>query len=426
MAEYTGNDLGNIIHGEEEQANVIIGRGGPDILLGGLFEDTIYGYDSVEGPDVGDLIDGQAGEDSLSGNLGNDTIFGGFGNDSIFGDEGNDQLWGQSGEDSIEGGDGNDTAFGGAYSDMLKLGIGDDFGAGGTSADRVYGQEGNDDLFGNQGNDKLRGDTGNDTMQGGTQIDRLFGGDGADVLWSYEDPADPRNIGNPPDDEASDSLYGANGSDTAHGAAGQDYIDGGAGNDFLYGYANSDYIFGGQGDDVIEGGSEDDVLIGGTANDTINGGEGADTLIGHDVSLGASSQVDILTGGDGPDLFIVNGGSEANPAYSFNGNDDYAEIRDFQGVGYVDPQDPSNGDQGQGDQIVLLAEYEGYYFISQEGITEQGITYKEISLNLGFANPDRVPDLIARVYENPNSFFNLETDVIYEPVGFDAQFLAST
>lgn len=58
---------------------IITGTGGPDILTGGVGDDTIYGL----GGD--DLLSGGAGNDSLDGGAGHDILVGGSGNDTLNG-----------------------------------------------------------------------------------------------------------------------------------------------------------------------------------------------------------------------------------------------------------------------------------------------------------------------------------------------------
>ncbi|MBC7853590.1 MAG: cadherin-like domain-containing protein, partial [Pirellulaceae bacterium] len=121
------------------------------------------------------------------------------------------------------------------------------------------------------------------------------------------------------------------------------FIHGGQGNDLLTGGSAQDVIFGGDGDDLITGGAGNDFLIGGAGKDWIVGSAGHDILVSGDVACslelaalrnisrawGAARSIadgavddfldealigdnssDLLTGGSGGDLFIINTGDK--------------------------------------------------------------------------------------------------------------------
>ena len=137
-----------------------------------------------------------------------------------------------------------------------------------------------DDYFdGNDGNDTLYGYGGDDSLEGAGGDDRIFGGNGNDVLNG--------RIGN-------DRLWG-NGND-----------------DLLYGFTGRDTLSGGSGRDTLNGGRDNDILKGGADNDTLNGDDGDDLLNG-----GSSESADVLTGGAGADIFVLD---------SLNG---FSSITDF-------------------------------------------------------------------------------------------------
>jgi hypothetical protein len=94
-----------------------------------------------------------------------------------------------------------------------------------------------------------------------------------------------------------DVIFGEGGDDSIRGEAGFDEIDGGAGNDTITGDGGNDTITGGAGDDQLDGGIGNDLLTGGIGADTVLGGAGNDTV--------AVSQGDVVTGGDGDDLFVL-------------------------------------------------------------------------------------------------------------------------
>jgi len=74
--------------------------------------------------------------------------------------------------------------------------------------------------------------------------------------------------------------------------------DSGSG-DSIVGSDQRDVIVGLAGDDVINGGLGDDFIIGGAGADQIDGGDGDDIIVDLDS--------DLLTGGEGRDVFVVNG-----------------------------------------------------------------------------------------------------------------------
>jgi len=69
--------------------------------------------------------------------------------------------------------------------------------------------------------------------------------------------------------------------------------------DSIVGSDQRDVIVGLAGDDVIHGGLGDDFIIGGAGADRIDGGDGDDIIVDLDS--------DLLTGGEGRDVFVVNG-----------------------------------------------------------------------------------------------------------------------
>ncbi|MBU0801348.1 MAG: hypothetical protein KKA05_10175, partial [Alphaproteobacteria bacterium] len=190
----------------------------------------------------------------LRGGIGTDMLDGRGGNDTLYGYGGNDTLIGGSGQDTLDGGAGNDTyvfatGFGGGSGDLINenaaegtdtikfvgIAVGDvrswsdnsymyfshvssptDIvrvghgitAAGSTASDYVERVEFDDTTVWDLTNGYIMTDT--------DDAHTLRGAAGADVL-------DGRG--------GSDSLYGYDGNDTLVGGAGQDTLDGGAGND---------------------------------------------------------------------------------------------------------------------------------------------------------------------------------------------------
>ena len=104
-------------------ADTLLGGDGDDHLMGGhtmiLNADGTQGYTTVIDPeDVGDLIDGGAGDDRIYGNAGDDTLVGGSGDDVIQGNDGNDSLRGGTDNDELIAGEGDDVLSG--YTHQLR------------------------------------------------------------------------------------------------------------------------------------------------------------------------------------------------------------------------------------------------------------------------------------------------------------------
>ncbi len=164
---------------------------------------------------------------------------------------------GLAGADRITTGSGNDILYGGLDADLLKAMAGDDVLYGGAGTDTLYGGDGKDQLF------------------GGLDADKLYGEAGADTLWG---------------DEGNDYLYGGADDDTLSGGDGADRLYGATGTDTLSGDAGADLLYGGDGDDLLSGGADNDKLYGEAGNDVLNSGAGLK---------------DVMTGGPGADVFVL-------------------------------------------------------------------------------------------------------------------------
>jgi Ca2+-binding RTX toxin-like protein len=162
--DYTNSPTGVIVTlNDTLNGSASDGFGGTDTLIsiegvrGSLFSDMLTGSDSAvfesfEGLDGNDVIDGQGGVDradykystaSVTVNLVTGTANDGSGgtdtlanienvrgsrdfNDSITGDAGNNKLEGLGGNDTLDGGAGDDTLDGGLGADTLNGGTGND------------------------------------------------------------------------------------------------------------------------------------------------------------------------------------------------------------------------------------------------------------------------------------------------------------
>ncbi len=297
------------------------GRGGDDLLVGGLGADSLLGgdgADTVSGGEGNDTINGGAGNDSLAGGLGADSVSGGTGNDVISGDGGSDLLFGEDGDDAFlfaVGEPGGATqVYGGAGTDTIILrggGSSIDLTANGGSAGGVsistnsienvqfdgsvdsgggarlaYGSAGNNAIvaLGIQAAVTFEGRGGDDLLIGGAGADTLLGGDGAD------------------------NVSGGDGNDTIEGGAGVDNLSGGLGADWIHGDDGNDIISGDGGSDILFGDAGDDAFLfavgepGGSTQ--VYGGDGVDTVI--------------LRGGGASIDLTANGGSAGGVAISTN------------------------------------------------------------------------------------------------------------
>lgn len=122
------NPVHNIIYAGNGN-DFVRGGFGQDALFGGNGNDTLLGYGSGPGNpssvavyplmDLGDLIDGGAGDDYLGGGGGGDILIGGSGNDTLVGSSGRDILYGGTGDDILRPGSDADILWGGAGADTF-------------------------------------------------------------------------------------------------------------------------------------------------------------------------------------------------------------------------------------------------------------------------------------------------------------------
>ncbi|MEQ1716685.1 MAG: M10 family metallopeptidase C-terminal domain-containing protein [Hyphomicrobium sp.] len=186
-----------------ELADDLRGSAYHDVIRGFAGNDLIYGGPTSINVQLGDMLDGGAGNDTIYGRTGNDTVLGGTGNDTLNGDMGNDVfragdgddkiydvsptlnsvlvnggndiIWCGNGTDTVVAGSGNDKVYGEAGNDRLTGMENDDLLDGGLGNDKLYGGLGKDTLIGGDGLDSLSGDGGNDILRGGKGVDRLYG-----------------------------------------------------------------------------------------------------------------------------------------------------------------------------------------------------------------------------------------------------------
>lgn len=343
---------------------------------------------SLTGRSANDTLDGGAGNDQLLGQAGNDLLLGGDQRDYLNGDVGNDTLVGGPDIDTMVGGLGDDvyevdnaldvvSEGAGAGYDVVRASVswtlganfeelslfgtlsidgtgneldnsingntGNNYLRGGAGDDYIAGNDGDDTLDGGEGDDFLYAGAGNDLLIGGLNGGTLFGGDGND-RFDISDPGvvftGTRQIARGDGSLQTLSLTGlvgtsgmadgGNGSDTVFGTAAGDIYDARNAPGTL---AGIEVILGGDGGDLllVEDLRPTAVTLQGNAgDDTLGAGAGADTLLGdagNDL-LTALGGNDLLLGGDGNDELdggdgadSLDGGKGADTLLGWEGDD---------------------------------------------------------------------------------------------------------
>ena len=253
-------------------ARQIVGTKGPDVIVAGGGDNTIYG---------------EGGNDVICGGPGDDAIHGGRGKDSLFGDGGDDVLYGERGSDQLDGGAGGDSLFGETGNDTLDGGPG--------NGDRVNGGPGDDALFGGPGDF--------DVLTGGPGRDRIDGGAGAHDIASYAGTGGAVTV-----DLGAQRVTGAE-SERLHGI--EDAV-GGSGADTLIGdAASANRLDGGPGEDRLLAAGPDDEAFGGPGSDQCAGGFAAESSCGAGAGADGTA-VELYESIDGQSSLIVTGSEGAD------------------------------------------------------------------------------------------------------------------
>ena len=335
-----GNNLANNITGNSGN-NLIDGRGGADIMVGGLGNDTYLVDDGsdvvVEGLNQGtDTIQTLIDAVTMSANVDNMILLGasnigGIGNsiaNTITGNAGINALTGLGGADILAGGGGIDTLIGGGDNDTLNGGVADDILIGGTGADTMIGGTGADEFRIASPAEFAAGEVINGVAESGTidtvvlatagiynfqngnvqNIDRVsLTQDAAGYNIVVSDPMAKTAQGDSsdaaPELDIRASVTLTNGvTINASGvtAAGSIRIDGNP-------YGGADNFTGGAGDDALGSGAGNDVCVGGAGADIISGQSGADTITG-------GTGGDFFEGGADSDDFRYLGAADLNEA----------------------------------------------------------------------------------------------------------------
>ncbi|MEZ5925071.1 MAG: calcium-binding protein [Hyphomicrobiaceae bacterium] len=376
-----GNDILQGLQGND----LLYGGTGNDTLTGGDGHDKMWGdagHDTMRGGSGNDTMEGGAGNDKMYGDSGKDNLKGGSGVDVLKAGADNDKLDGGTSNDKLYGGAGNDTLIGGSGNDLLDGGGDNDKLDGGSGDDTLKGNSGNDILYHSAGSDAFYGGSGTDTVSyanatSGVSIDldtgATSGAASGDTFSSIE-----IIIGT----QFDDALHGGAGDDTLYGGLDNDDLKGGGGADTLNGGTDDDGLAGEDGDDVLTGGTGVDTFMIDLGTDTITdlGRGGSDIFIvtpgatlnatlaenyaatdqsvsagavlfilaGHDIDLSAITTggtwditnagnatgvtvqgcdfLDVVTGGDGSDYFIVSAGSDT---YNGGGDGAFGDTLDF-------------------------------------------------------------------------------------------------
>ncbi len=332
--------------------NRIIGRGGRDLLYGGIADDFIQaggseyfpnqaqifggpgndtivaldGINFIDGEDGDDIIQGGYESDQIYGGRGDDQISGGGGTDRLFGEEGNDIIIGQGDEGVyIEGGRGNNLIYGSNGRDLIYASLpaalpgesgmntvfardGDDIvyggpdntneihgGAdndilyGGDAADLILAGSGTDLVLGYGGDDIIFADSGNNTIYGGTGDDLIYGSSGATRPANWPS-ANPPGFDGTYAGNGLDMIFGESGNDTIYGGVGTGTIDGGSHSDFIFGGTGDQFLRGGTGDDIIRTGDGDQAHFGDAGNDLLEQSVALSQILTDETLAGRGNQ----------------------------------------------------------------------------------------------------------------------------------------
>ncbi len=378
----TGTSEANRVTGNAAD-NILDGRSGADILVGGLGDDT-YVVDHV-----GDVVIELASQgtdtvlSSISYTLGdhveNLTLSGGSsvnatGNDSANVIRGNDHhniIDGRGGVDTLIGGDGDDTyivndaddtvvetpnggtdtvrsvldyTLGANIENLMLMGSGVINGAGNDLANGIMGNAAQNMLLGHGGDDTLDGGEGSDTLDGGAGADVMDGGSGDDT-FVVDDAGDHviESDGGGTDTVLSsvsfalashlenlsltgDSNINATGNSAANlliGNSGANVLDGRTGSDMMVGGTGNDtYFVDSAGDFVVEDDSDgvDDVRS--SVSYMLTAGVENLTLLGAGhLSATGNAIANVLVGNSGNN--VIDGGGGADAMSGGAGSDTY-------------------------------------------------------------------------------------------------------
>ncbi|MEL6468521.1 MAG: hypothetical protein AAFQ74_02235 [Cyanobacteria bacterium J06623_4] len=165
-----------------------------------------------------------------------------------------------------------------------------------------------------------------------TKVERIIGSSSSDIITAGDstwlllgEKGSDRLFGNDEDNV----IFGGSGVDTISGGGGDDTLYGGNGDTDSTGEPSIDFLLGGDGDDRLWGEDGADELNGEAHNDILLGGAGDDKLFGSANRQSDNSEVDLLYGGTGADLFAL-GYTENNIEHVFYRGSGFAIIKDWE------------------------------------------------------------------------------------------------
>lgn len=191
----------DILHGDSRHGTAgsdeLRGGDGSDFLLGDHLDPTDDTLDGGEGRDVLAVFASPARVDLAEGTssgpmIGNDTISGfediegGDSDDVLLGDDGPNVIFGSGGSDHIDGRGGDDTIVGEAGPGIRYYAQDDDVIIGGDGNDTITAEQGMDDIDAGAGDDSVDAGRGGDQVDGGEGIDTVDGNSGTDGCYNSE------------------------------------------------------------------------------------------------------------------------------------------------------------------------------------------------------------------------------------------------
>ena len=331
---------------DPEVGELLEGAGGPDFLLGGAGEDSLYGGNQDLVAEQAAKVEAQLNEiigGALPSELDpgpyfsdhNDFLFGDAGNDALYSGAGGDHLIGGEGQDSADGGSGNDRIFGDDDPDIGGLPEGAP-GAPETYSDVLAGDAlnnldpglagfvagGDDSVYGGLGDDLMAGEAlalssdGNalatvvneDVLgfAGPLGNDYLDGEEGANTIAGEslaigvgQVTANATNLSQGPQSVGGDEIRAGQG---AALLAGEALASAGIGSVLAQVEVLNSALSGAVGQDDITGSDEGDVIAGEALAFNNEGDAEATVLNGPGVGAGASANGDTIEGLLGADV----------------------------------------------------------------------------------------------------------------------------
>ncbi|MCL4879691.1 MAG: thrombospondin type 3 repeat-containing protein [Anaerolineae bacterium] len=282
--------------------------------------DTLSGFENIEGSNFDDTLVGSADANTINGNGGADTIEGRAGNDNLTGGAGNDTIYGGAGNDTIDGQEGVDLVFGGTLNEGVADGNDTITDSGTSGGDIIYGGNQNLTSSGNDGDDNISFTNGaaSRTVYGGNQnAGAVTGTDGSDTISDGS--------------SAADVIYGGNQNigGTGNDAGDSVIISSASGNGNTV-YGDNNNVAGGSGD----GTAADNIVVSQSNNNTIYGGNNNlggsnNTDTGDQIIVDNANNNTVYAGNynasgtgndDGDDNVTVSNSSQNNTVYAGNNN----------------------------------------------------------------------------------------------------------